>query len=104
MGLLGKIKNKVHQGILGAKDAFVKTAEFIKDNGLTPYMMAGAIAHAIDFPLAEAMPMILPPILVHKMFKHKEEMNKQEEDRNRIREVQNLFDGIRLPLNDDNNQ
>ena len=72
MGLLGKIQNKVHQGILGAKNVTVKATKFINDNGLLPYIYGVMAADVME------MPIILPAIGFHQMYKHMKEIKKQE--------------------------
>ena len=106
MGLLGKVKNKVHQGLIGAKDAYVKLSDFIVDHSQRlPYVVAAMAPYVGGINPIGGIQMGVNAIALHKFYKDRDEKKKQDDDWKRIHEVQNFVDGIRIPLDkDDNNK
>lgn len=79
MGLLGKVKNKVHQGLLGAKDAYVKLNEFIADHGqFLPYAIGAMAPYMWNIHPIAGIQFAVNAIAMRKFFENYNEMKKQE--------------------------
>ena len=79
MSLLGKIKNKVHQGILGTKDAYVKLNEFIADHGQgLPYAVAAMAPYMWNIHPIGGIQMAVNAVALHKFLKDYNEKKKQD--------------------------